>query len=151
MDLRERSHRERADRYIGDATMVVLDGTSGKEKATFALPAPADDSFLFADLTGRGRPQDLVVKDRYWNMWGVSFEREILWHWEGRTGHFPVAADVDGDGRDEVFVGYALIDSDGTVLFDNQDDLEPSHHSDANWVLRLPDRSMLRETGRQST
>jgi hypothetical protein len=55
---------------------------------TFALPAPADDSFLFADLTGRGRRQDLVVKDRYWNLWGISFEGQTLWHWRGSTGHF---------------------------------------------------------------
>jgi len=60
--------RERASRYEGSATMVVLDGSTGKEEGTLALPAAADDCFLFADLTGRGRREDLVVKDRYWNM-----------------------------------------------------------------------------------
>lgn len=53
-------------------------------------------------------------------------------------------ADVDGDGRDEIFVGYALIDHDGTVLFDHHgrygiDRLSPAVHSDANAILRLPD------------
>ncbi len=37
--------RERADRYEGNATMVILDGRTGKEKGSFALPAPADDCF----------------------------------------------------------------------------------------------------------
>lgn len=64
--------RERASRYEGDATMIILDGKTGKEEGNLALPAPADDCFLFADLTGRGRREDLVVKDRYWNMWGVA-------------------------------------------------------------------------------
>jgi len=62
---------ERAKRYEGQATMVVLDGRTGEWETTIPLPAPADDCFLFADLTGRGYRKDFVVKDRYWNMWGT--------------------------------------------------------------------------------
>ncbi len=132
--------RERAHRYEGSATLVVLDGSTGREKTTLPLPAPADDSMLFADLTGRGRREDFVVKDRYWNMWGVSREGKILWHWQGATGHYPAVADIDDDGRDEVFIGYALIDHDGKVLFDNQTPGDTTGmHSDANAVARLPD------------
>jgi hypothetical protein len=131
------SYRERADRYEGDAMMVVLDGRTGKEKTRFALPAPADDSFLFADLTGRGRRQDLVVKDRYWNLWGVSFAGKVLWTWQGATGHFPAVADIDGDGKDEVFVGFSLLDHDGKVLFTSP--TAAYEHSDANWIQQMPD------------
>jgi hypothetical protein len=67
--------------------MLVLDGRTGKEKTRFNLPAPADDSLLFADLTGRGRREDMVVKDRYWNMWGVSHEAKVLWSYTGSVGH----------------------------------------------------------------
>lgn len=130
--------RERATRYEGTATLIVLDGNTGEERESLALPAPADDCFLFADLTGRGRRADLVVKDRYWNMWGVSHEGEVLWHWEGSTGHFPAVADVDADGRDEVFVGFALIDHDGAVLFSH----DPSGgHQDAVYIAQLADGS----------
>ncbi len=131
-----RSPRERADRYEGEAAMVVLDATSGKELRAFPLPAPADDSFVFADLTGRGRREDLVVKDRYWNLWGVSREGKVLWQYTGSTGHFPAIADVDGDGRDEVFCGFALIDDDGKVLF--QEDSKGAHQ-DACWIVRPRD------------
>lgn len=127
--------RQRARRYEGHATMIVLDGLTGQERSTFPLPAPADDSFLFADLTGRGRREDFVVKDRYWNMWGVSRDGGVLWHWEGSPGHFPAIADLDDDGRDEVFVGFALIDHDGTVLFSR----DPDGHQDAAYITRLPD------------
>lgn len=134
--------RERAERYEGDATMVVLDGRTGREKKRFPIPAPADDCFLFADLTGRGRRQDFVVKDRYWNMWGVSFEGKVLWHWKGSTGHYPAIADLDEDGRDEVFVGYTLLDHDGKVMFDRHPaNGTQNPHSDANWIARLPDGS----------
>ena len=127
---------ERAKRYEGVASMVILDGRTGKEKCSFPIPAPADDSFLFADLTGRGRREDLVVKDRYWNMWGVSHAGEVLWHWEGSVGHFPAVGDVDGDGKDEVFVGFALIDHDGEVLFEADCG---GTHQDAAYVTQLQD------------
>lgn len=128
--------RERAPRYAGSASMVVLDGRTGAEKIRFPLPAPADDSFLFADLTGRGRREDLVVKDRYWNLWGVSHEGKTLWSYAGSVGHYPAVADVDGDGRDEVFVGFALIDHDGRVVF--QKDARGAHQ-DATFIVKPPD------------
>ena len=128
--------REQATRYEGEATLVVLDGLTGQEKQRLSLPAPADDSLLLADLTGRGRRQDLVVKDRYWNMWGVSAEGEVLWQWSGSPGHFPSLADVDGDGRDEVFVGFALLDHDGRELFAHD---PAGAHQDATYIVPLPD------------
>lgn len=127
---------EHARRYEGHAAMVILDGLTGKEKGTFPIPAPADDCFLFADLTGRGRREDLVVKDRYWNIWGVSHEGRELWHWGGSVGHFPAYGDVDNDGRDEVFVGYALLDHDGKVLFEHP---SGGAHQDAAYAVRLAD------------
>ena len=131
-----RPYVERALRYEGEAALLVLDAATAEPKSWLPLPAPADDSFLFADLTGRGRRADLVVKDRYWNMWGVSAEGDVLWHWEGSTGHYPAYGDVDGDGRDEVFVGYALIDDDGTVLFEADPE---GAHQDAAYIVQLPD------------
>jgi len=116
--------------------MGVLDGRTGAQKTTLPIPAPADDCFLFADLTGRGRREDLVVKDRYWNMWGVSHEGSVLWHWEGSTGHWPAIADIDDDGKDEVFIGFALVDHDGTVLFEED---PKGAHQDATYIVRAPD------------
>jgi hypothetical protein len=133
--------RERARRYEGHATVNVLDAATGKAKRTFAIPAPADDSLLFADLTGRGRRQDLVVKDRYWNLWGISHEGQTLWHWAGPTGHFPAVADLDGNGRDEVFTGYALLDHDGRSIFVKpfKPGGDGGEHADAVVVHHAPD------------
>jgi hypothetical protein len=137
---------QRAKRYEGAATMVVLDGLTGREKQRFPLPAPADGAFLFADLTGRGRREDLVVKDEYWNMWGIAHNGHELWRWSGSVGHFPAIGDVDGDGCDEVFVGFALVDHDGRVLFEEEPgrprDAEWfDHHQDAACMVRLRDGS----------
>jgi len=127
--------RERATRYEGDAEMIVLDGATGQELDRFPLPAPADDCFVFADLTGQGRRRDLVVKDRYWNAWGVSHDGHVLWHFEGSPGHFPAIADVDGDGCDEVFFGFALVDQEGTPIFSHD---PGGAHQDACYSVRLP-------------
>ncbi|MBI4027409.1 MAG: hypothetical protein HY360_20660 [Verrucomicrobia bacterium] len=126
--------RERAMRYEGHVAMIILDARTGKQKGELTLPAPADDCFLFADLTGQGRRRDFIVKDRYWNLWGVSHQGKTLWHWKGSTGHFPAIGDVDGDGRDEVFVGFALIDHDGKVLFQKN---ARNVHQDAAYMVRL--------------
>src|SRR5690349_15500763 len=56
----------------------------------------------------------------------------------GSTGHYPAIADVDGDGRDEVFVGFALIDHDGRELFAH----DPGDaHQDATYIVRTCDGS----------
>ncbi|MEW6755097.1 MAG: PQQ-binding-like beta-propeller repeat protein [Candidatus Latescibacterota bacterium] len=133
--------RERARAYAGQAALVVLDAATGQERRRFSLPAPADDCFLFADLTGRGRREDLVVKDRYWNLWGVSHAGEVLWHWAGSTGHFPAIGDVDGDGCDEVFVGFALLDHDGREVFAH--DCGGAHQDAATVVRRADGRWLL--------
>jgi len=151
-------YRARAKRYEGTATMVVLNGQTGQEKSSFPIPAPADDSIIFADLTGRGRREDFVLKDSCGeNVYGISRSGELLWHWHGGTwpvaahncaqnpkvttldeqgeaGHYPAVADIDGDGRDEVFIGFTLIDHDGHVLF-----RKDSHqsHQDAVYTVRL--------------
>jgi len=152
------NYRGRAKRYEGTATLVILNGATGEEKLTLPLPAPADDSLVFADLTGRGRREDFVVKDAYGeNVYGISRDGKFLWHWHGGTwavaahnmaqepkvfvddpkceaGHYPAVADIDGDGCDEVFIGYALIDHDGQVLFRKDTD---GHHQDAVYVVQL--------------
>jgi len=150
-------YRGRAKRYEGTATLVILDGATGREKATLPLPAPADDSIAFADLMGQGRREDFVVKDPYGeNVYGISRTGEFLWHWHGgpwpvaetnmpqapqvfiddpkcEAGHYPAIGDIDGDGCDEVFIGFTLIDHDGRVLFRRDSD---GHHQDASYVVR---------------
>jgi hypothetical protein len=157
-----RNYRGRAKRYEGTATLMVLNGRTGREKVSFPIPAPADDSIVFADLTGRGRREDFVLKNAYGeDVYGISRTGEFLWHWHGGTcpaaghnmahqpkvfvndpkceaGHYPAVADIDDDGRDEVFIGFALIDHDGHVLF-RKDTGGGGHHSDANYIVHLAD------------
>ncbi len=122
--------------------ICVLDGEDGSLKysaptpktgpmATWLpeddLPRIPGDSICFADLEGTGARRNLLVKDRYSNLWAYDSRLNLLWTFHGNTGHYPAVADIDRDGRDEVMVGYAMLDHDGTVLWR----IDVADHQDA--------------------
>jgi len=99
--------------------LVELDGRTGREKRRIAIPPEATDCLVFADLAGRGRPQEVLVKTRYTQIWAYSREGKLLWTcrmpggW--RTAHQPRPFDLDGDGRQEIMAGYVLLNPDGST------------------------------------
>jgi hypothetical protein len=122
--------------------IAVLDGRTGQPKCSAATPEPGamatwlpeddlfripGDSICFADLRGSGARRDILVKDRYSNVWAYDDRLNLLWKFHGNTGHFPAVADLDGDGRDEVMIGYTLVDHDGSVLWR----IDVADHQDA--------------------
>jgi rhamnogalacturonan endolyase len=109
---------------IRDFKLQVLDGGTGAVKRwTWMPPIPADaparpyelysgDSIVFAALTGPER-RDILLKDRYRSFWAFSRDLRPLWQGSDDTGHYPYPFDVDGDGRDELFIGHSLWDHAG--------------------------------------
>ena len=76
------------------------------------------DAVHLCDLSGRGRPGEILIKDRYANLWAYDSDTlQCLWHVVLSTGHYPLAFDINSDGRDEVLCGYTLISADGRVLW----------------------------------
>jgi len=116
-------------------SLLLLDGETGREKARFPLPAGLDvaDCLTIANLRGGERPADVVLKSRYDHLWACDDRLSVLWEWAGNTGHCPTARDIDGDGRDEVLCGYALIDHDGRVLWE----LPLPDHADTTRLVQL--------------
>ena len=111
---------------IGADELVILDGATGTLRKSYPIPPGASDCVIAADLTGSGHPRDFILKDRYLQMWGMRSDGKILWE-SGRCspvknpwhlGHRPLPLDMDGDGRDEVFVGFFMLDDDGRKLWD---------------------------------
>jgi len=128
--------------------ICVLDGATGEPKLTAPTPKPGPmatwlpeddlhripgDSLCFADLRGTGARRDLLVKDRYSNLWAYDDRLNLLWAFHGNTGHFPAVADLDGDGCDEIMIGYTLVDHDGTPLWQ----LDVEDHQDAIAIAPL--------------
>jgi hypothetical protein len=99
--------------------LVELNGRTGQEKCRIRIPDDATDCIVFADLAGRGRPAEVLVKDRYHNIYAFDYSGELLWHVRDPggypTAHQPRPVDLDGDGKDEIAAGYAMLNADGSV------------------------------------
>jgi len=121
--------------YCMDFEIIVADGKTGEIK--YRAPTPIiendhprslvdndhfpkvlGDCLFFFDAEGKGYDSNILIKDRYWNFWVMNSNLEILWKGSCNTGHFPYAYDIDNDGKDELAIGYALYDDDGTQLWD---------------------------------
>ncbi|MBN1757004.1 MAG: PQQ-binding-like beta-propeller repeat protein [Chitinispirillaceae bacterium] len=109
----------------------ILNGKDGTEKSSFNYPNPdAHDCIVIANLTGREKPQDIILKDRYNQIWAMDRTGKQLWTYAGNTGHYPWPFDFDGDGKDEVFCGFDFLSSEGKKQWSmNQDG-----HADCIWV-----------------
>ncbi len=125
--------------YAQERRIKVLDGRTGKLKAQFEVPEsgirPEEtswneykhyyrrdhlpflnvDCISFADLRGLGKPLDILIKDRHTRLWAYTNRFELLWTATANLSHFPYYADLDHDGKDEVFTGYSLFDYDGKL------------------------------------
>jgi hypothetical protein len=115
--------------------ITVLDGSTGKLLRKIPLPAAgSNDSIAFANLRGKPWPQDILVKTRYSQLWAItgiddatSKAGTLVWNHKMLpsdstgsdlgTGHYPLAYDWNGDGKDEVMCGYDFLKSDGTKVW----------------------------------
>ncbi len=117
---------------VMDHKFKVLEGTTGKLKKEYELPAEeAHDCIIIANLKGGPRAKEVILKDRYFNMWAMDENFKVLWTHHGNIGHFPYAYDINGDGFDEVMAGYDMLDHKGNIMWSCHD-LED--HADCLWV-----------------
>ncbi len=124
---------------IKDFKLQVLDGRTGEVKRWTWMPtAPpakelpyelvSGDSIAFVNLSGNKGRREILVKDRYEHFWIFNNQLELLWKGDGQTGHYPYPVDTDGDGRDEISIGYSLWDHSGHQLWSH--DRELRDHAD---------------------
>lgn len=103
----------------GDGFLIELNGKTGKEQRRFAIPPEASDCLVFVNVSGNPKATDVLVKTRYGQIWAYDATGKLLWTVENpggyRTAHQPRPVDIEGDGRDEILAGYALLNHDGSV------------------------------------
>ncbi|MHC4213536.1 MAG: hypothetical protein ACYSWP_09215 [Planctomycetota bacterium] len=122
--------------------IVELDGATGQERRRIRIAAGASDCVVFADLSGRKRATDVLVKTRYTQIWAYDYSGKLLWTSEmpagSKTAHQPVPIDIDNDGTDEIMAGYAMLNSDGSVRwkFQSKKVKQEISHLDCVRVLR---------------
>ena len=125
-----------------DDQIKVFDGKTGKLETAIPLPNEhAHDCIMIANLAGDDHPDELIVKDRYHQLWALDREGKVLFTFKGNIGHYGWPYDLDGDGKDELIFGYHVLNADGSERW--QMDLEG--HADAIWVADVdtnPDNGM---------
>jgi hypothetical protein len=123
----------------GPEYVVVWDGMTGQEIAR--APWPDRDAFESYNLASRNQmavayldgktPCLLTLRGTYGRMLVHAYqlrdgELERLWQYDneiyggmywGQGAHFTQCADIDGDGRDEVLLGSAVLDDNGSPLW----------------------------------
>lgn len=126
-----------------DRRLIICDGATGQEKSQAKPPVPEGvarwEHLLLCNLRGEG-DRDVVLQataeaDRYklgrfvTALAAENLQGEPLWatdHFRA-LAHGPLrAADLDGDGRDEL-CGLSLYDHDGTLLTDGDSPKEAWH------------------------
>ncbi|MFQ6132494.1 MAG: hypothetical protein ACE5R4_10695 [Armatimonadota bacterium] len=135
--------------YTRDFRLNVADGSTGETRASIATPTTEPpqaaggyplarvigDCLYFCDLTGSGRRDDIVLKDRYNQAWVYDARLDLRWTRRCTTGHYPASYDLDGDGREELMMGYTLLRGDGEPLWE----LDAVDHADS--IVMGPIRS----------
>lgn len=123
----------------GPEYLSLLDGMTGEEKAR--VDWPSRDQFGNYNYASRNQlavgyldgktPCLIVLRGTYTIMRAIAYtwhdgKLTEVWNWSGQEerppyrgqgAHFTHCADIDGDGRDEVILGSAVIDDNGQGLW----------------------------------
>jgi hypothetical protein len=116
--------------YTRDFRLHVADGATGQTLRSIPTPTTAPprapggyplsriigDCLYFMDRTVTGRRDAIILKDRYHQAWVYDADLALQWTYRCETGHYPVSYDVNGDGREELMLGYTLLSAEGQPL-----------------------------------
>lgn len=120
--------------------VLILDGRTGevKKRAKTPFSTPEEDGTIIGvpdkiyafdrinpdgmricNFRGLEKPRDILIKDRYCRVYALNDDLEVMWHFQSdkNTGHFPFAIDINGDGHDELLVGYNMLDYNGNKMW----------------------------------
>jgi hypothetical protein len=121
-----------------DFKLMILDGQTGKVKREIPTPENVEspdtllgiefnrhafqrlnvDAVRIVNVSGKPRPSDILIKDRYARLWIYDSDLKLLWKFNhNNTGHFPYGWDFNRDGKDEIFSCYNMIDSSGRLVW----------------------------------
>jgi hypothetical protein len=103
--------------------LVMLDGATGRQMRFVELPSDNFDLLSTAQFVRSAGQRHLICKvnDRAYPPWSYSNPIMVFRYdlnvWQKPfavrgAGHSMVALDADGDGKDELLVGYSLLDDD---------------------------------------
>ena len=135
--------------YCKDMELRIAEGATGN--TLMKIPTPLNeskpprnltprmlgDAIYICNVRGLEQPQDILLKDRYDNFYLYNDKLELMWKGSCNMGHYPYAWDYDGDGKDEIAIGYSLYDHDGKQIFSLDKKLKD--HADGVSIIKFRD------------
>ena len=109
-------------------SLVVLDAATGQEQSAVRLPADNYTRLFTAQLGAPGEGRHIICKnnDRAYPPWDyanpiIVYNPDLSIYRAPFSvpgaGHNMIASDINGDGRDELFIGYSLLDHECNVIW----------------------------------
>jgi len=131
-----------------NSQIEILDARNGQLKLSAPTPKSAPgskfdritgDAVYICNLSGENGYRQFLLKDRHSKVWAFDNQLNLLWEYasKGEMGHFPFTSDIDNDGRDEILIGYSLLNADGKRLWE----LPLTDHADAVAIFKKPGSS----------
>ncbi|MEN8155309.1 MAG: hypothetical protein ABFS10_00025 [Bacteroidota bacterium] len=106
--------------FVSEGRIHLLDGKSGALINTKEVSGPVQPgTLIFGDLLGTGRDNCMLLTDRNKRLALFNEKLDMLWERELESGSQPLFHDMNGDGRDEILIGYSAFDSEGNQLFNS--------------------------------
>jgi len=101
--------------YYEDGWIRILHGRNGTLIRSKKLPAAPESicSLSFGDLLGTGRDNCILLSDRDHRIIVLNEKLEVLWEQVVERGSHPLVYDMDGDGSQEVLMGFSVFDAEG--------------------------------------
>ncbi len=106
--------------FVSHGRIRVLEGLSGELIQSVRIPESMNArSILFGDLLGTGLDNCVLITDRESQLIVLNDKFQQLWEREIDSDSQTLIYDMDGDGHDEVLVGYSVFDYEGKLLFNS--------------------------------
>jgi len=115
--------------YLSMNNINILNGETGDRIKRVRMPISRstgaesrnEKHIFFCDLEAKGRDGNMIIIDGKDNVYAFDERIRLLWSQNVKDASFPAADDIDGDGKDEIATAFSLLDDNGDLIWNVED------------------------------